>query len=332
LPFVGIDELAGRPHVLVDGAARRGTVLTLSHWPASPTPRALWRDLSAEIALAYLDAPELWRDAEAVTLDHLDADGLVSLFALVDPEAARRRAALLVAVARAGDFDVVEDRAAARVAFAIRALIDPARTPLQGGGARGNAWVSACAGQMLGVFGELCNHPERWAELYQDEEAAWDASLAAFDHGVADLEELAGSRLAVVRVARAIPGLSRATAGADAGIGLHPAAIHARTAMPRILVLEPARTTYYDRYETWIRFVSSELARRVDLQPLAGELTSAEPDGRLWAADPPSRTRPVLACERASGIGEAELLAILGRYLESAPAAWEPLDERPACP
>jgi hypothetical protein len=281
--------------------------------------------------LAYLDAPEQWRDVEAVTLDHLDADGLVSLLALVDPDAASRRAALLVEVARAGDFEVVEHRAAARVAFALRSLIDPQRSPLPATGERGNAWVSACARSVLELLAELCDHPERWAALYAGEEARLDASLAAFADAVADLEELAGPQLAVVRVARSVAGASGTVgAGAGVGIGLHPAAIHARTAMPRVLVLEPERSTYYDRYETWVRFTSAALARRVDLRPLADELTAAEPGGRRWTADPPSSTRPVLSCEQASAIGEAELLAAVAGHLESAPPAWEPFAEAPA--
>ena len=56
LPYLPVEELEGRPHVIVDGAARSGSVLTLSHWPQSPTPVGLARDLSAEIVFAFLRA------------------------------------------------------------------------------------------------------------------------------------------------------------------------------------------------------------------------------------------------------------------------------------
>lgn len=56
LSYVSCEELGDRPHVMVDGAARPGSVLTLSHWPQSPTPPLLARDLSGEIVLDLLTA------------------------------------------------------------------------------------------------------------------------------------------------------------------------------------------------------------------------------------------------------------------------------------
>lgn len=345
LPFVGLDELDGRPHVVVDGAARRGTVLTLSHWPAAPTPPVLWRDLSVEIALAYLDTPELWCDAEAVTIDHLDADGLVSLFALTDPPEARRRARLLAAVARAGDFEVADSLDAARVAFTLDALTDPTRSPFARGaasaGREGNGWAAHCARRVLELLVELCDSPERFHDLYDEEESAYLSSLAAVAAGLASIEELAEVHLAVVRVEHAVAGApgevgtpgAVARAGDGGGrIGLHPAAIHAHTAMPRVLVLEPARTTYYDRYETWVRFVSAELPRRVDLQPLAAELSAVDRAALCWRADPAAQIRPLLACEGRSAIPEAELLARLTDHLATSPPAWDPFAGVPARP
>jgi hypothetical protein len=44
LAYVAVEELGDRPHVLVDGATRPGSILTPSHWPRSPTPTALGAD------------------------------------------------------------------------------------------------------------------------------------------------------------------------------------------------------------------------------------------------------------------------------------------------
>ena len=118
LPYVPVEELKGRPHVLVDGAARPGSVLTLSHWPQSPTPPALARDLSAQIVFAFLHATRgevapgdgapgrggrgrsggvgirsaiaAVSRAEAVTNDHFDEDGVVSVFSMAEPDVALR--------------------------------------------------------------------------------------------------------------------------------------------------------------------------------------------------------------------------------------------------
>ena len=112
LPFEPYELLNGRPHVMVDGAAREGSVLTLSHWPQSPTAAFLARDVSAAIVLEYVrlslegvpntvhgpqggagrSALARGRAAEAVTNDHFDEDGLMSVLALVDPKVAMRDA------------------------------------------------------------------------------------------------------------------------------------------------------------------------------------------------------------------------------------------------
>jgi hypothetical protein len=57
--FVPFHQLDGQPHVVVDGGPTDGTRLTLSHWPASPTPVDLLDDLSAQIAFRALERPGL---------------------------------------------------------------------------------------------------------------------------------------------------------------------------------------------------------------------------------------------------------------------------------
>ena len=76
------------PNVVVDGSPNESTVLNLSHWPGVPAPNGLARDLSAEMAFAYLDTPPEHPAAEIVTNNHFDQDGLISIFALTDPAAA----------------------------------------------------------------------------------------------------------------------------------------------------------------------------------------------------------------------------------------------------
>ena len=88
LRYVPYEELAGRDDVVVDGSPTDGTVLSLSHWPHLSIPPGLKADLSAEMALDYLDRFDLHGSAESVSNNHFDQDGLVSLFALVSPDAA----------------------------------------------------------------------------------------------------------------------------------------------------------------------------------------------------------------------------------------------------
>lgn len=117
------------PHIIVDGAATDGTVLTLSHWPRSGTPAELRADTSTAIVFNYLDRPDLHVEAEAVSNNHFDEDGLVAMHLLLDRDTAARSRRLLVEVAEAGDFTVCGSRRAARIAFAISAYAGPGRSP-----------------------------------------------------------------------------------------------------------------------------------------------------------------------------------------------------------
>ena len=115
---------------------RRGraenTVLTLSHWPKSGTPAALKGDTSAAIVFNYLDSPAFHVEADAVSNNHFDEDGLVGIFALLEPAAAERHRDMLLDVAQAGDFGVFQQRQAARIAFTLSAYADPETSPLPG--------------------------------------------------------------------------------------------------------------------------------------------------------------------------------------------------------
>src|SRR5262245_55606730 len=136
-------------NIVADGRPLDTTVLTLSHWPKSGTPWRLKADLSAEIVFRYLEHPELRVAAEIVTNNHFDEDGLVSVFALVDPGFAIAHRQLLEDVARAGDFGWSERREAARIASVVSAFADDGTSPLD-----------------PGVF--ALGYAERTARLYQE--------------------------------------------------------------------------------------------------------------------------------------------------------------------
>ncbi len=101
MKYLAYGELDGIPNVIVDGSAQADTVLTLSHWPNSPTPVDLRDDLSAQIAFHYLDHPEHHVAAEVVSNNHFDQDGFMSVYALVDPDGAHARRARVSSTSRA---------------------------------------------------------------------------------------------------------------------------------------------------------------------------------------------------------------------------------------
>src|ERR1700726_586713 len=74
--YMPVHDLDSQPHVMIDGAARPGTAIILSHWPRSATPPELRRYLSAEIVIAALESNYLDNSGvEVATIDHYDEDG-----------------------------------------------------------------------------------------------------------------------------------------------------------------------------------------------------------------------------------------------------------------
>lgn len=311
--YVPATELDGRPHVVVDGAPRPGTVLTLSHWPGTPTPRELWADVSAEIVLHALTRRRLWPSGvDAVTVDHYDADGVISLGLLVGDGLSEGHHPLLVAAAHAGDFDVVASVDAGRVAFGLAAL--QADT------------TELSAERALATLPELVETPAAFEALWGPEEAALRAAAAMRDTGTLRIEDHPALDLAVVHVDADDP---RAEAARWGDAVVHPGAVHSATGCLRVATLTGRRYEVHFRYETWVRLGRRRPRRRVDLAPLATRLQTLESDGGAWVFDGAGAIVPQL--KRADD-GEStlspelfldELVRAL-RKLDEGPPAWDP--------
>jgi hypothetical protein len=95
-----------RKSICADGLVD-GTDLHLSHWTGNKTPKQYLSDLSTECAFKFIETEEdssIWKDAIIVN-NHFDTDGLLSVWALMEPEKAREHKAKMLAAAAAGDFD-----------------------------------------------------------------------------------------------------------------------------------------------------------------------------------------------------------------------------------
>jgi hypothetical protein len=321
------EEVAGRPHVVADGPPTDATALTLSHWPGTPTPARFRADLSATSAFLWLERARRTSRLGVVTNDHLDQDGLVAVFALVDPERALEHRTVLEEVAAAGDFATARAREPARLCFALATLADPDRSPLPAGVFRAD-YGERCAAlyeELLGRLPELVERPGRARALWAEEDAALEASIRALRSGAVDVEEVPEADLAVVTVREPIPGLAtRFCHRVEAWV--HPAALYGETSCLRVLFVCGRRYRLVQRYESWVRLVSRPVAPRVDLAPLAAALEADERGGCRWHADPAGaleaelRTAP--GCE--SSLEPARVLALTRRHLLSAPPAWGP--------
>lgn len=176
----GPSKVGDRPVVMVDGsfgAAPNGG-LHLAHWPGNRTPHDLRRDLSTEIAFAFLDLDEARRDeltkgCEALVLNHYDTDGICALLVLSRPELARPHRDQLHAIAAAGDFFEVRSDHAFAVDMALQDL--------------GRRWTGSrdeLVEAALDMLGAMLSDPEaephRWRsslERLHRDRSALDAAL-----------------------------------------------------------------------------------------------------------------------------------------------------------
>ncbi len=232
-----------------------------------------------------------------MTCDHLDEDGALALFCLCAPERAVEHGALLVGAAAAGAFDTVAEPDARRVAFGVRHLFDPARSPLRATRAR---WTAEALRTALAELRGLLEAPGAYASWWGAEDAAYDAGPLALAAGAVSVEVDGELGLAVVG------GAPPETPGPFARVGrallpVRRAALHSATSAPRVLVATGGAIAYCDRYETWVRYRSRLPPRRRDLAPLAAVLSSPSPERRAgWPTRPPRSSR----CSRPRGIPE----------------------------
>jgi hypothetical protein len=324
LHYVPYEELAGRGNVVVDGSPTEGTVLSLSHWPHLSIPPGLKADLSAEMAMAYLDRLDLHASAEFVSNNHFDQDGLVSLFALINPEAAWAQRDLLIDVAAAGDFAIYRSRAAAHISMTIAAFADPERSPLAF-----DPEADRTAGlyeDLLGRLPELLGDPDRYRNLWSDEDATLSDSEEFVNSGLVQIDEDLDLDLAVIHIPEEAPDSGGHRFGQMWMKGLHPMAVHNATGRFAVLSVRGRSYEFAYRYESWVQYQSRRPRPRVDLRRLAAELTAQEPEGATWIFEGAEYLIPRLYLLGASesAISSEEFQSRLEDSLRTAPPAWDP--------
>ena len=328
LQFVPYGTLDGAPNVVVDGSPTAGTVLCLSHWPGIESPPEFAADTSAEMAFAYLGAFDRHAGAHAVSNNHFDQDGLVAVFALTAPGEALERQGLLVDVARAGDFATFSSRDAAHVSMVISAFADPERSPVADLVALtdDSQRTASLYEELLARLREMSDHPDRFHDLWAEEEATLAASEAAIASGAVSITEVDDIDLAVVTVAPTAPVLGGHRFVGAWLHGVHPMAVYNCTRRSAVLTIRGRACELTYRYEGWVQYRSQAVRPRVDLAPLAALLNAEETAAGTWVAQPVSALTPTLALRGCaeSGIPVPRLRALVESHLRSAPPAWDP--------
>lgn len=324
MPFRFLEYNASRnvPNVVVDGSPNEGTVLTLTHWPRIGQPPGLAADLSAQMAFAFVHSGAAV-EADVVTNNHFDQDGLIAMYALVERDEALRHQDLLIDVAAAGDFATYRFRQAARASMAIATCADQHRSPFAAD--LTGPYEQQCAvlyERLLEQLVDMVLHPEDFSELWVDEDSELTASEAALATGAITIEERPDVDLAIVDIAEREPHRRGHRFASDEYVGMHPMAINNATDCFRILQVHGRRYTYTDRYESWVQYRTRRPLPRVHLRPLADALAAI--DDTAWTASSPSSLTPQLRTAGESGLDRTIVVGHLIDHLQSAPHAWNP--------
>jgi hypothetical protein len=309
MQYIPYEELGNVPNIIVDGAANAHTVLTLSHWPKSATPADLKDDLSAQIVFRYLDRPDLNVDLEAVSNNHFDQDGLVSVYALVHPSDAAKRRALLIDIAAAGDFGTYRLREAARASFVLDAFADPERSPLDGAIFKRSypKMASGLYRELLPKLPEILSNIDRFRNYWEAEDAALTASETMIRDGRIRIEEFPNLDLAIVTLPQSLNGQT----------ACHPMAVNNVLTTFRVLTIQGRNYELQYRYESWVEYVSQPVPARIDLTPLAQALSESEAGHGEWEFDGVDEISPKLVLTGAdeSRIPPGEFAARIKSFL-----------------
>lgn len=319
--YVPYHQLSEEPNIIADGPATRQTKITLSHWPEAQLPEPLHADLSCQIVFNYLGQTDFQVESEVASNNHFDADGLVSLWALLNPEQSQQYRDLLIDIAGAGDFGTYKERDAARIAFVISAWSQPGLSPLNQ-----SVFDRCAAEQTMILYEELLPRLPKILERVHYLEQYWRAqddllerSEAAIAAGAVTIVEYPHADLAIVTLPRPAESERKRTCATPIDQTIHPMAIHNRTAMMRILLVQGSRYELYYRYESWVRYTSRPIAPRRDLSPLAQTLTDFEKRDAQWRFQGLQAATPALkiAAGQESTITEAVFREIVVSYLVS---------------
>ncbi|MEM6567611.1 MAG: DUF6687 family protein [Planctomycetota bacterium] len=296
---------AGARVVAVDGSwpasaePRRAGGLHLAHWPGNDTPADLKRDLSTEIAFAFLDLDGSEREArtrgcEALVLNHYDTDGVCAMLALSRPDVALPHRDLLVEVAASGDLFEVRSERAFAIDAALRNLADPARS--------GRTFARDPEGRQALLEAAL----DLLALLLEDDAAApelWQDDVQALQADRADLDAALHDDLVYMDLGVWAGPTDRASSRDGAGIAFDPGrhAFFASGRHDRALILGPGATGTTARFvlgtRSFFDIVSRTPSARPDLPALAERLASMEGPrggGAAWRFQDPAGASPEL--------------------------------------
>lgn len=254
--------------LLVDGFEPKGR--HLSHWPGNRTPAPYRADTTTEMALRLAADPvreEFLAGIDVVSNNHLDTDGLLSAWAVLDPREALHHRRFLVDAARAGDFGTFTSADAVKFDLVVTAFGDPERSPLSARLRGVDEWErnQLVYEDLFSRLPDLFYGVDAHRGLWQEEFEAIVHSFQRIRDGAARVREYPRSHLSVLETDEDLETMAR----------FDSCRFH------RILTAWRDGRGY--RYElahhifSWFDTVTPPRGDRIDLSPLARSLNEVEP-------------------------------------------------------
>jgi hypothetical protein len=272
-------ELEAVRHVVIGATACAGASLVLSHAPGAPTPPPLRAATNAEIALNLLRSSRrdgLLAGVDVVTADRFDADTLLAVWVLLQPEAALVRAARVVDAAHAGAFRVHTSGEAAKFICWVNGFRDEHALDENGRAFR------IMLPQVAAVLDDPRAHDLYWIGEYSD----ITQSEALLNSGAVQIDEYPDLDLAVLQTP----------------LDLHDLVRFSATGCSRVLTVRSENTYMLEyRLESWVREPPRRTLPRLDLRPLAARLNLFERSVGAWRAEPVDARTPRLYLESGDG-------------------------------
>lgn len=174
----------------------------LSHWKDNRTPSPLKADTATEIVFRYLCHPErknFFPQMGIITNNHFDTDGLLSVWALLNPRKAEPMAGRMIAAAEAGDFLIFSSEEGVQMNLLISALCQSDKSPLNEtirnySGPREAAYYKS----LLPLVPDLFRKKDQYVSFWKAPYEFILQSMKLFEKGVIGVEEYEEEDLSVV--------------------------------------------------------------------------------------------------------------------------------------
>lgn len=186
--------------ISVDGLVPKSA--HLSHWKGNQTPVPFKADTSTEIVFRYLNHPrrkELFPEMRIITNNHFDADGLLSVWTLLNPKRAETMTGRLISTAEAGDFSTFSSEEAVQIHLLIEAFCHDEKSPLAEKIKAYNGPAEAAYYKLLlPIVPDLFQKKDHYRSLWESPFEAILQSMALFEKGIIGIEEYEDEGLSVV--------------------------------------------------------------------------------------------------------------------------------------